>query len=71
MPVVVVVLKRVESCAVEVFQTRGSRAVMEVVPKVPEPPPPEAEILTGEEPMTVKAVQEALPVQDAVVVATV
>ena len=30
----VVVEKRVESCAVEVFQTRGRRAVMDVVPKV-------------------------------------
>jgi len=38
-PHVVVVLKRVDNCAVDVFHTRGKRAEIEVVPKVPPPPP--------------------------------
>ena len=39
-PHVVEVPKSVESWAVDVFQMRGSRAEIEVVPKVEEPPPP-------------------------------
>jgi hypothetical protein len=42
-PHVVEVEKRVESCAVEVFQMRGRRAEIDVVPKVELPPPPVAE----------------------------
>ena len=38
-PHVVEVLNSVESCAVDVFQIRGRRAEIEVVPKDDEPPP--------------------------------
>jgi len=40
------------------------------VPTVPAPPPPDAEMVIGDEPMTVKGEQDAEPEQVAEVVAT-
>lgn len=62
-----------KSAGVALFEVQYERkpAVSFVeVETVPVPPPPEAEMLIGVEPMTVKAEHDALPVQDAVVVAT-
>ena len=40
------------------------------MPTVPDPPPPDAEIVIGDDPITVKDVHEAEPEQDTEVVAT-
>lgn len=56
-----------------VLVQKGTRPEVseEDVATAEEPPlPPVAEIVTGEEPITVKEVQEAEPEQEAVVVAT-
>lgn len=57
--------------AFDVQYERNPEVSLVEVETVPDPPaPPVAEIVIGEEPMIVKGVQEAEPLQEAVVVAT-